>query len=159
MRSIDLPLSASASFLDSEGMEHTVTRYCPSNEPTTRPANTTTSVSTNAASDRTNGTRPDNLYFMMTLFGVLGGEGSALYVDRRWSPRSGSIDIFSSQKTRGGCGTVLMVDSIIVCECTTPDAKRCHPRDRNAAWNASRVALAIPLRACVSQPRRTCTQQ
>ena len=95
--------------LQGDKMKLTATRYCPSNEPTSRPAKTMTSVSTNAASDKRNGNTPENLYFIMTLLGVLGGEGSALYVDRRWSPRSGSMDIFSSQKIRGGCDTVLMV--------------------------------------------------
>lgn len=97
--------------------KHTATRYCPSNTPTSLPAKTTTSVSTNAASDSTKGNTPENLYFIMTLFGVFGGEGSALYVERRWSPRSGSMEIFSSQNMCGCCVAVSMI-AVRVCTYT-----------------------------------------
>ena len=47
------------------------------------------------AIEDTMGNTAENLYFIITLFGVLGGAGSGFHVDLRWSPRSGSIDIFS----------------------------------------------------------------
>ena len=77
-------------------IKRTVTKYCPRNVAMSWPANTAINVRMKVASDKTSGNTPENLYFIMTRFGVFGGAGSALKVDRRWSPRSGSMNIFSS---------------------------------------------------------------
>jgi hypothetical protein len=92
------------------------------------------------------GNTPENRYFIMTLFGVFGGEGSALYVDCRWSPRSGSIGIFSSQRTCGDSTVAAMVGVIMYSRETLeavawPSERECGPNGINVCVKGSRLTV------------------
>lgn len=69
--------------------------YLSSSEPGFLPANTTSRVSTKLTTASASVSSAEILNVRMSLFGDFGGSGSALSVERRCSPNSGSGLIIS----------------------------------------------------------------